>query len=466
MMTILASGGDPPWIPKIPSGPEPLSARLAQALAEDVRAGVLAAGDRLPTHRELAYVLNIGVATVTRAYAAVEAEGLIAAHVGRGTFVAPQPEFRPETAPEAEGVIDLGRNLPPMAPAERRLKETWLSLADGRLLERLAYAPPGGGEAHRRAGAAWIGRTIAAEPPDWSRLLVCTGAQEAMALTFARLCRTGDLVLTEAATFFGLRTLADYAGFRLEGVAMDDEGLAPDRAARRTGAKVLYTMPTLQNPTGRTMSMARRADIVRIARRHDMVIVEDDVYAAASAAKQTPLAALAPERTFYISSLSKALAPGLRTGYVVAPDRDAFESLVQGVRARTYAPPSMEGSIAAAWIETGTADAIAQEVRAEIAVRRAMAEAILGSAVERGFGDAPHVWAPLSELAAERVAGRCLRAGVAVTPPSAPVIAPTLISGIRLCLGTPRPRAALERALNVVKDALNSDPARAASGLV
>ncbi len=465
-MTILA---DPlsSWRPTLPEGGAPLHVRLSHALARDIAAGVLPVGARLPTHRDLAYTLKIGVGTVTRAYAEAEARGLIAGQVGRGSFVAGQPAL------VAPGPIDLSRNLPPAEPAElaeRRFREALARVSRrADLSENLGYAPPAGLESHRRAGADWLLRTSGFKTLDWRRLLVCPGAQAAMTLALARLCRPGDTLLAEAGSYFVTRTLADYAGYRMRGVAMDGEGLEPqalERAVRETGARVLYTIPTLQNPTGRSMSLARRLEIVRIARVHDLWILEDDVYAACVSAPQPPLAALAPDRTFYIGGLSKILAPGLRTSYLVAPDIGEAAALARGVRASTYSPPTFGSLIATQWIEDGTADALAQEVRREIDARRKLAFELLGDALEIGAGGAPHVWAPMSELAAERLAGRCLREGVELTPPSAPLVDSSLISGVRLCLGPPRDRATLESALKVVVNALRNDSEVGASGVL
>jgi DNA-binding transcriptional MocR family regulator len=451
----------------LPDGDAPLHLRLSQALARDIATGVLPVGARLPTHRDLAYALKIGVGTVTRAYAEAEARGLIAGQVGRGSFVA-----GPQSLPAA-GPIDLAHNLPPGEPmerAERRLREALARVSRrADLSENLGYAPPAGLDSHRRAGAAWLSRTSGLQSLDWRRILVCPGAQVAMSLTLARLCRPGDVLLAEAGSYFVTRTLADYAGYHMRGVAMDGEGLEPqalELAVLETGARVLYTIPTLQNPTGRSMGPARRAEIVRIARAHDLWILEDDVYAACVPEPRPPLAALAPERTFYIGGLSKILAPGLRTSYLVAPDIGEAEALARGVRASTYSSPTFGSLIATQWIEDGTADALVEEVRTEIAARRQLAATLLGDALEMGAGGAPHVWAPMSELAAERLAGRCLREGVELTPPSAPLVDPSLISGVRLCLGPPRDRATLERALTVVASALRNDAEVGASGVL
>jgi hypothetical protein len=164
----------------------------------------------------------------------------------------------------------------------------------------------------------------------------------------------------------------------------------------------------------------------------------------------------------YNESASRSAMPILNAR--IAPGR--LSTLARGVQASTYSPPTFGSLIATQWIEDETADALVQEVRTEIDARRRLAAQILGDALEMGAGAAPHVWAPMSELAAERLAGRCLREGVEVTPPSAPLIDPSLICGVRLCLGAPRDRATLERALTVVASALRNDAGGGERGAV
>ena len=235
---------------------------------------------------------------------------------------------------------------------------------------------------------------------------------------------------------------------------MDGEGLEPEalaKAAEATCARVLYTLPTFQNPTGRTQSRTRREDIARVARAHNLTIVEDDIYAAfAPSGGPAPLSVIAPERSFYISGVSKVLGPGLRTGYVVAPDDSRFDALVRAASVTAIAPPNFGALIATQWIEDGTADQIAAEVCAEMVARRRLAQDILGASVEIGAEASPHVWMPLSALEAERLARRALRAGVEVTPPSAPIVEPSLLSGLRLCLGSASDQIELARALKLI----------------
>lgn len=446
----------PAWTPDLSGDAPTLSARLVDAMARDIAAGRLEPGARLPTHRDLAHLLGIGVGTVTAAYTVAAKRGLIEARVGSGSFVT-----GPGKSASGDGAILLSHNIPPLAPSERRLPATMSRLyRRSDLLEALTYAPPAGLWAHRRAGADWLARHGRSDGVGPNRLIVTAGAQQAMALAFQCLCGGGDTILVEAATFFGARTLAQHAGYRLQGVAMDEQGLCPialERAAAG-GARVLYTIPTLQNPTGRIMSVARRKEIAVIARRKDLWIIEDDVYGAfADDAAPPPLASLAPERTLYLSGLSKTVAPGLRTAFLVAPDDAVYERLVAAIRAQSYAPPTMGALIATQWIEDGTADEIVAEIGTELSERMALARARLGGHLAlAGDRRCPHLWLPMGELEAERLVARALRAGVQLTPAAAAVVDPSLASGVRLCIGAPASSAQLEIALDRVSSVLAS----------
>src|SRR5271154_4091433 len=308
------------WLPQLDPGSDPIYARIVSALERDVRQGAVDGGARLPPQRTLAEHLDVSVGTITKAYLEAERGGLVHAHVGRGTFVSDSGGQRMAGEGARDRVVDLSLNVAHHEAAARRL----LSMSTGRrnsdLLDGLAYSPASGLESHRRAAATWLSR-VARYEPEWERLLMTAGAQQAMSLVFESLCRPKDTVLCEAATFFGMRRLAEHRGYKLHGVQMDEEGLRPDaleRAVKSTGAKVLYTMPTVQNPTSRTMGSGRREEIARIVRRHKLWVVEDDTYALF--APETPqgpypLVTLVPEQCFYLASVSKSLSPGLRVGF-------------------------------------------------------------------------------------------------------------------------------------------------------
>lgn len=455
------------WTPTLRDDADTVSGRLLAALRRDIAEGRLTPGTRLPPHRELAHRLGIGIGTVTAVYGEAARQGLLTATVGRGSFVA--DNALPQRS--NDGPIDLARNLPPLSSTQRRFAATVARLARRHDLNQfLDYAPPAGVEAHRRISATWLRRIGGPEEARSDRLVITSGGQQAMMLAIDSLCRPGDMIMTEAATYFGIRSIAQAGGYRMLGLAMDEEGLLPqalDRAAAQ-GARVLYTLPTLQNPTGRTMGGQRRAEIAEIARKRQLWIVEDDIYSAFSAGSAPPpLASYAPERCFYINGASKALAPGLRTGFLLVPDEAHLADVLRLIRARIYSPPALGSLITCQWIEDGSADEIIAETHAEMLARNRMAVERLGRAMSPPADPrCPHVWLPMPELEAERMAARAMRAGVELTPPSAPLVDPSTISGVRLCLGVATDRSRLGVALDRIVAAMDAERSEAAAAIV
>jgi DNA-binding transcriptional MocR family regulator len=463
---------DPPmnesWLPTIDDRSGTLHDRLLHALRRDIASGRLLPDGKLPPHRELAGRLGIGVGTVTRAYSEAERLGLLTSSVGRGTFVAAAaaPVPRPVSMSQVDtgAPIDLSLNLHEHPLAGARIGE-----ALARLHLRpdfggsLSVSPHAGIDWHRQTLAGWLRKAAQFEDIDWRRLLVTTGAQHAMSLAVSTLCAPGDVVLVEAATFSGFRALAEHRGLQCVGVAMDDEGIAPDAleaAIAATGSRLLYLMPTLQNPTTRTMSRQRREEVVRIARARDLTLIEDDVYApitftlGARRPGLVPLASLAPERTCYVSSVSKAIAMGLRVGVLVAPDPARFEAFSRAMRADCYASSSLASLLVCQLIKDDVADEVREAVAQEAANRMALARRMLGDVIAPpSFPSSLHAWLPMPELQAERVANRALRRGVILTPPSSFTVDGELESGLRLCLNAVD-RASMERALRAVRGAL------------
>ncbi len=427
--------------------------RIVSRLAADIEDGRLAPGARLPTQRALAEEIGVGLGTVTRAYAEAEARGLIEGVVGRGSFVTAARAPSPDSGP-----VDLAHNIPPLAPADAALRRTIAALARrGDLMQRLDYAPAGGFPADRAAGALWLQRNANFPDAAAERVICTAGAQQAITVALAAACRPGDAVIAEEATFHGIKLAAAHLGLRLIPAAMDAEGLTPDaldRAAAESGARAAYVLP-FQNPTARVMGLARRREIIATARRRGVTLIEDDLYAPHVAdLGLPPLAHLAPDQVAYVSGLSKSLAPGVRTGYLIPP-QPLRTAALEALRAVAFGPPTFGAAVASEWIESGAAFAILEAIRAELTLRTDLARQILGPHIEPiGHRETPHIWLPLAELEAERVAGQALRAGVQITSPQAPFLPGVPVNGLRVCLGAAPDLAALERGLTAVKRAL------------
>jgi DNA-binding transcriptional MocR family regulator len=438
------------WRPRIELGEAPAHHQIVGALAADIERGALKPGIRLPTQRALAHQLGLGIGTVTRAYSEAGRRGLIDAVVGRGSFVAAVAA----SSPTSDGTIDLSRNLAPMAPARAALRAAIASLSKRPdLAERLDYAPDRGFAADRRAAAAWLAHAANFPNADPARLIMTAGAQQAIFAALTAACRPGEAVIVEEATFHGVKLAAAQAGLRLVPASMDAEGVTPEaltKAASDNGAKLAY-LQTFQNPTGRVMSLQRRRAIVAAAANESLLLIEDDLYGPiVGALGLPPLAELAPAHVIYISGFSKSLAPGLRSGILLPPER-LVGAMTESVRVIAFGSPSFSAPIATHWIETGEAFDILAAVRAELAVRTGLASQLLAGLVEPPACSAvTHLWAPARELEAERIAGAALRAGVRLTPPVAPFVAGGPVTGLRICLGAAPDVATLERGLAIV----------------
>ena len=456
------------WHPDIDSRPRPRYRAIAAALAEDIERGGLEPGQRLPTHRDLAYRLGVTVGTVSRAYAEAGRRGLIAGEVGRGTFVRGPKEAGPGLASlfqqasdeDRRELIDLSLNLPALGDQVEVLATALARLGrSAGLSELLFYQPEAGRPAHRAAAAAWLGRWVAGATPE--RVIVTCGAQHAIAVALSALTSPGDVVLTESLTWTGVKALASLMHLKLEGVAIDHDGLLPEAleaACMSSAARVLYCMPTLHNPTASIMPTARRAEIVEIARRYDLAIIEDDVYSHLPTAAPAPLSSLAPERSYYLTSASKSLAPGLRVGFLLAPE-EMVERVAAGVRATTIIAPTLPAEIVATWITDGTAERQIEWQRREAAARQAIAAATLGAATRHGH-TCCHLWLELpAPWRARDFADRARERGVLVTP------ADLFMAGrspaphaVRVSLGAARDRGRLEKGLAILAEMLEARP--------
>jgi len=453
------------WTPDLSRQEGPRYTAIVEAIAEDIEHGRLKPGDQMPTHRELATQLGVTTGTITRAYAEAARRGLLVGETGRGTFVKGDLLDFDLSAVEDEALIDLSSNNPPPSAGDllgQALAKTLSDLSARRGLSALlTYGPAAAGfERHRAAGAEWMARSgLKARP---GQVLVCNGALHAMTVVFATLCRPGDTVFTESLTYPGMKNLANLLNLRLQGLPTDGEGIVPEafaEACRGGAARVLYTIPTVQNPLGTVMTEGRRREVSAVAAEHDVAIVEDDVHSFMLPSPPPPLSRFAPENSYYILSTSKSMGGGMRVGYLAAPER-MVEPLSTSLRATVWMAAPLMAEIVSEWIRDGTADRLVEQKRAEAAARQELAARAL-----RGFEfDAHplsfHLWLHLPEpWRSNEFAAQLKRRGVLVSPSEAFVPgreeAP---HAVRICLGTPRTRERLEDALAVVRGVLQETP--------
>lgn len=435
------------WIMDVRRGHGPVYAALADALEAAIRDGRLHPGDRLPPQRTVAARLGVDLTTVTRAYSLAKDRGLIEGAVGRGSFV--------RRLHEADDpiLVDLSMNLPPpplglnLAALLRETSDDILRTADASVL--MAYSAGSGTLGQRLAGARWLAPTLGDISPD--HLLIAPGAQAAVAATFSALLKPGDSVIVEALTYPGVIALARALGLVLVPCPTDADGLRPDAlealcAAHRPAA--IYLIPSLQNPTTATLTIARREAVAAIARRFDAWIVEDDPYSLLTAAPPPAVATYAPERTIHVATLAKTLTPGLRIAYVAAPP-GCVVRIGEALRALAVMPAPLMTMVATRWIQEGVATTLLLGVRAEAAARRDLAARLLPTAL--GGPETIHVWLPLADAKSEQALVAAAQArGLALVTSGSFAVGDDHAFGARISFGGPTRRAVLEKGLRAV----------------
>jgi 2-aminoadipate transaminase len=274
------------------------------------------------------------------------------------------------------GIISFAGGLPaPELFDAPGLRDAFAAaLADGRCGRTLQYSTTEGDPQLRAAVARRLAtRGLPTDPDD---VLITSGSQQALTLVAAVLLEPGDAVLVEEPSYLAALQCFQMAGARVVPVPCDDDGLDPGALAalvRRERPKVLYTVPTFHNPTGRTLPLERRAALAQAAGRLGLWIVEDDPYGELRYRGEpiTPVAALpgAQDRTIALSTLSKVLVPGLRIGWLRAPAA-LRRALVVAKQAADLHTSTIDQAAAAHWLDTCDLDAHIAGLRAAYGPRR------------------------------------------------------------------------------------------------
>ncbi|WP_193615740.1 PLP-dependent aminotransferase family protein [Massilia sp. YMA4] len=464
MSQLEAIQDQPPWLPRLTAHGGPRFLQIADALQAAVADGALKPGDRLPPQRQLAAQLDVDLTTITRAYDEARRRHLLEGRGARGTYVAaPKVELAP--------VLDLGMNTPPPPHGvdfDDLLKQGLsqvLMRTDNDLL--MTYHLGGGGHAERRAGVQWLAPMFG--PLDPEQLVVCPGAQAALAASVLALTKPGDTILAEPTTYPGLRATADQFGRHLVAVAADRHGMVPElleQACRQRKPGLVYLNPTLQNPTAVTMPETRRRELAAIAQRCHVRIVEDDPYWLLADAAPPPVATFAPQQVYYISTLSKCLSPGLRVAFVLIRDPRERERFMAALRSFALMAAPLTAALATQWILDGSADGLLAGVRSEARLRHRLARDILAGRYS-GAGDGLHVWLELPAYwPAAQFALAADSEGIAVTPAQAFATDGAAANAIRISLGSIKQRGHLQAGLQRLSHLLARRPESSSAAVV
>lgn len=438
------------WTPALPDDGTPIYLAIADHIGRDIRTGVLSPGDRLPPQRRLAEVLGIDFTTVSRGYAEAQARGLVSSHVGRGTFVAGATAGdAPDPRREAE--IDLSMNLPPDVTDPElvaRMREGLATVA-ANLIPLLRYQSATGTDVDREAASSWL--SMRGMVPSLDRIAITPGAHATLLAILTIIAQPGDTILSEDVTYPGIRAISARLGLRLVGVPTDQEGVLPEALADAIAEhrpRAAYLNPTLNNPTTRTMTPARRQQVAQVLIANRMPCLEDDAYGFIPAHAPAPIATLAPGLVWHVGGLAKCIGAGLRLAFTVAPDARAALLLGQALRTVSVMPSPIAMALATRWIMDGTADGIRRFVRAESAARQALAADVLRGTVFDADPNAFNIWLSLPPgLSRADLLGRSTGRRIGVIASDAFTVLGTPGEKVRICLGGKVTRDALRAEL-------------------
>lgn len=322
------------WPDTLPAAKGSKYTLVAEAIRKAIENKSLEVGAKLPPVRELAYKLSITPGTVARAYSILTDEGLLSAEVGRGTFVAPPKKpvlddvwsrqlYKLEEQDD-QHVSLFSPRLPDVGQVSL-IRECLVKIAQGDPAMFLNYPTRDAYAGVRKAVVEWLS-PLPLGHLGADDIVLTHGGQNGLCVVFQSiLSGPKPVVFVEDLSYAGFRRAAELMRAEVVGIRMDKWGIDPmslDLAARQVPAQAVCVSPEVQNPTGSFSPLERRKEVIEVARKHDLQIVEDDCYRIGEP-RAPSYRALAPERGWHVSSISKSLTPALRVGFAIAPVEQA-----------------------------------------------------------------------------------------------------------------------------------------------
>jgi GntR family transcriptional regulator/MocR family aminotransferase len=368
----------------------PLYQQIEAYLRQGILSGSLAADTRLPASRQLARDLGVNRLTVENAYAELEIEGLIYSRMGSGTYVLPANPLLPLPKDRPGAPWPLWQQSVEIQSRSNRNKlSDQISRKTVRPADLISFAT-GIGDAHlfpaedfrkvlqsvmRRDGIAaldygepnghaplreTITHILASQGVQTrsESVLITAGSQQALSLVSQLLLKPGDVILVESPTYSGALDLFRALNFEVVGIPVDAQGMQVDaleKLLQQHHPKLIYTIPNFHNPTGTCLSTARRRQLIVLADRYNIPILEDDFVGDLryEGRSQPALKALDPGgRVIYVSTFSKILMPGLRVGFLVA-EGPVYNALVSFKRVNDLATSTLVQRALEAYVTVG-----------------------------------------------------------------------------------------------------------------
>jgi GntR family transcriptional regulator/MocR family aminotransferase len=367
----------------------PIYQQIGAYLRQAILSGSLSADTRLPACRQLAHDLGVNRSTVENAYSALEAEGLVFSRMGSGTYVLQQDIIPPvskhntnthlplwqqsfrtqnsiSTSDRVDEMLQAAGHPRPINfasgisdargfPAEE-FRKTLQSVMRRDQIAALEYGEPNGYTPLREGITHILASQGLQTRPE--SVLITAGSQQAIFLASQVLLKPNDTILVENPTYPVAIDLFRTLGYQIVGIPMDNQGMQVEKLEKllqQYHPKLIYTIPNFHNPTGTCLSSARRRQLIVLAERYNIPILEDDFVGDLryEGHTQPSLKALDPGgQVIYVSTFSKMLVPGLRVGFIVA-DGPVYESLLNYKRLSDLATSTLIQRVLDAFVTVG-----------------------------------------------------------------------------------------------------------------
>lgn len=445
----------------------PLFQQLADRVINLVETGALKPGDRLPPQRKIASEAGVNLSTVTRAFALLQQDGYVASRQGQGSIISDrvrQHDFK-SAYEDVSGFIDLSVSRPANDAWLRSSEAILRGLSqDTRFAQTADFHPAQGPAWARQATSDWLEPFLGRNAPD--RVILTNGAQHGLACALGAIAKPGGVVFTDPVTYQGAAALCQSLGLNLTSVPMDAGGMIPEAleaACQRERPAAVFLTPTLHNPLTLTLSAERRTALADIVRRHESLILEDDVYRPLMPNAPDAIAAAHDDITIYISSLSKCAAPGVRFGALSAPAH-LVADITTMLRVNCWSTPPLTALIVTRMVETGQLAAIIDEQRAELAARHDVLSAFFVPDEIDMVRGAPHAWLkPPAPWRGDDFVRAAAQNGIGLLPGAAFAVSrdKPAPDAARINIAAIRSRAQLERAAQVLRRLMDTSPALA-----
>jgi DNA-binding transcriptional MocR family regulator len=398
------------WLPDLQASDGPLYVRIADQIEQAISTGMLASGSKLPPQRNLAYDIGVTIGTVSRAYTMVRERGLVSGEVGRGTYVLGSAQDNDPAAVDPVSAKLVGTRAANAPPGKLRFDTTAATdvgqsgvVTD--MLTDICREQPNEIASYTRnfpvqwleAGKRWLKRD------DWQpaieSIVPTLGAHAAVIAAVSVITAPGDRIVFEHVTYSQVSRGTALIGRQTALVESDAHGVIPEdfeRVCVQQHPKLAFLMTSGQNPTLSIMPEERRRAIAAIARRHNVFLIEDNLYGGTVDAGIPLLAEIAPDRTFLVGGLSKSVAAGVRGGWIACPPH-----LAQRVRIAhkmvSGGLPYLLAELGARLVLSGMADAIRTKVSAEVEAREAHAREIFAGLDFNSHPRVPFLWLKLPD---------------------------------------------------------------------